>query len=123
MHYAELLQADALSLTPSFIFSLSPFLSVVSPNERVQQEGSLLHCGRQWTPQTRGLEHTSVSFRKELRFEMSESNNPQRFEALQTSSTIGGGRGCNILVPVLGGNGAKIAPTGDLFDQAPVQMR
>ena len=36
---------------------------------------------------------------------------------------LGGGRGCNILVPVLGGNGAKIAPTGDLFDQAPVQMR
>ena len=37
-----------------------------------------------------------------------------------TSSTIGGGgRGCNIFVPVLGANGTKIAPTGDIFDQPP----
>ena len=34
----------------------------------------------------------------------------------RTSSTIEGGRGCNIFVPVLGGNGTKIAPTGDIFD-------
>ena len=34
-----------------------------------------------------------------------------------------GGRGCNIFVPVLGGNGTKIAPTGDIFDQPPGQMR
>ena len=34
-----------------------------------------------------------------------------------------GGRGCNIFVPVLGGNGTKIAPTGDRFDQPPGQMR
>ena len=27
-----------------------------------------------------------------------------------------GGRGCNIFVPVLGGNGTKIALTGDMFD-------
>ena len=33
-----------------------------------------------------------------------------------TSSTIGGGRGCNIFVPVLRGKGTKIAPTGDRFD-------
>ena len=39
------------------------------------------------------------------------------------SSTIEGGRGCNIFVPVLGGNGTKIAPTGDIFDQPPGQMR
>ena len=32
---------------------------------------------------------------------------------------LGGGRGCNIFVPVLGGNGTKIAPTGDRFDQTP----
>ena len=30
-----------------------------------------------------------------------------------------GGRGCNIFVPVLVGNGTKIAPTGDIFDQPP----
>ena len=40
----------------------------------------------------------------------------------QTRSTIGG-RGCNKFVPVLGGNGTKIAPTGDVFDQTPGQMR
>ena len=40
-----------------------------------------------------------------------------------TCSTIGGGRGCNKFVPVLGGNGPKTAPTGDTFDQPPGQMR
>ena len=39
------------------------------------------------------------------------------------SSTIGGGRGCNIFVPVLRGNGTKISPTGDRFDQPPGEMR
>ena len=41
---------------------------------------------------------------------------------LLTSSTIEG-RGCNIFVPVLGGNGTKISPTGDISDQPPDQMR
>ena len=31
-----------------------------------------------------------------------------------------GGRGCNKFVQ---GNGTKIAPTGDIFDQPPGQMR
>ena len=34
-----------------------------------------------------------------------------------------GGRGCNIFVPILGGNGTKIAPTGGIFDQSPGQIR
>ena len=34
-----------------------------------------------------------------------------------------GGRGCNIFVPVLRGNGTKIVSTGDRFDQPPGQMR
>ena len=34
-----------------------------------------------------------------------------------------GGRGCNKFVPVLGGNGTKIAPTWDIFDQPPGRMR
>ena len=34
-----------------------------------------------------------------------------------TRSTIQGRRGCNNFVPVLRGNGTKIAPTGDRFDQ------
>ena len=76
----------SLSLTPSCLFSLYFFLSVVSSNRRVQQD-SLLHCGRQWTSRTRGLEHTSASFRKKLRFKMSESNDPQRFEALESNVT------------------------------------
>ena len=42
---------------------------------------------------------------------------------VMTSSTIAGGRGCNIFVPVLGGNDTKIAPTGDIFHQPPGQMR
>ena len=61
MHYAELLEADALSLTSSFLFSLYSFLSVVSSNKRVKQD-SLLHCGRQWTPRTRGLERGILFF-------------------------------------------------------------
>ena len=36
---------------------------------------------------------------------------------------LGGGRGSNIFVPVLGGNGTKIAPTGDMLDQPLGQMR
>ena len=36
---------------------------------------------------------------------------------------LGGGRGCNIFVPVLGGNGTKIAPTGDILDEPPGQIR
>ena len=40
-----------------------------------------------------------------------------------TRSTIGGeGGGCHNFVPVLGGNGTKIAPPGDLFDQPPGEM-
>ena len=34
-----------------------------------------------------------------------------------------GVRGFNKCVPVLGGNGTKIAPTGDIFDQPLGQMR
>ena len=41
----------------------------------------------------------------------------------RTRSTVGGGRGCNKFVPVLGGNGTKTGPTGDIFDQLPGQMR
>ena len=33
-----------------------------------------------------------------------------------------GGRGCNKFVPVLIGNGTKIASTGDIFDQPPGEM-
>ena len=40
----------------------------------------------------------------------------------QSRSTIGGRRGCNNFVPVLGGDGTKIAPPGDLFDQPPGEM-
>ena len=36
---------------------------------------------------------------------------------------LGGGRGCNKFVSVLGGDGTKIAPTGDLFGHPPSQMR
>ena len=44
-------------------------------------------------------------------------------ELIKTRSTIGGGRGCNKFVPVLGGNGTKIASAGDMFEQSPGQMR
>ena len=40
-----------------------------------------------------------------------------------TRSSIRGGRGCNKFVSFLGENGTKIAPTGDIFDQSPGQMR
>ena len=39
-----------------------------------------------------------------------------------TRSTIERGRGCNEFVPVLRGNGTKIAPTGDICDQLPGEM-
>ena len=41
---------------------------------------------------------------------------------LVTRSTIETGRGCNKLVPVLRGNGTKIAPTGDICVQPPGEM-
>ena len=44
---------------------------------------------------------------------------PNRRNQTKTRSTIEGGRGCNNFVPVLRGNGTKIAPTGDIFDQPP----
>ena len=34
-----------------------------------------------------------------------------------------GGRGRRKFVPVLGGDGTKIAPPGDIFDQPPGEMR
>ena len=37
-------------------------------------------------------------------------------------STIGGGRGCRNFVLVLGGDGAKIVPPGDILDQSAVNM-
>ena len=39
-----------------------------------------------------------------------------------TRSTIKGGRGCNNFVPVLGGDGTKTSPTGDIFDKPPGEM-
>ena len=36
--------------------------------------------------------------------------------------SIEGGRGCNNFVPVLGGDGTKRSPTGDIFDQLPGEM-
>ena len=36
---------------------------------------------------------------------------------------IGGGGGCHNFVPVLGGDGTKIAPPGDLFDQTADEMK
>ena len=44
------------------------------------------------------------------------------YNATRPVQRLGGG-GCNIFVPVLGGNGTKLAPTGDMFDQLPGQMR
>ena len=43
---------------------------------------------------------------------------------LGSRSTIGGGWGwgCHIFVPVLGGDGTKIAPPGDLFEPPPGEM-
>ena len=41
---------------------------------------------------------------------------------LVTRSTIERGRGCNKFVPVLKGNGTKIAPTGDICVQPPGEM-
>ena len=35
---------------------------------------------------------------------------------------LGGGGGCNKFVPVLGGDGSKITPTRDIFDQPPGGM-
>ena len=61
---------------------------------------------------------------------MEESNQPINqsllllyYNRLDPFNDWGGGRGCNIFVPVLGGNGTKIAPTGDIFDQLHGQMR
>ena len=45
-------------------------------------------------------------------------------ELLKTQvQRLRGGGGCNIFVRVVGGNGTKIAPPGDIIDQPPGQMR
>ena len=44
-------------------------------------------------------------------------------DGIRPVQRLGGGRGCNKFVPVFGGNGTKIAPTRDIFDQPPGQMR
>ena len=42
---------------------------------------------------------------------------------LKSRSTVGGGgRGCNNFIPVLRGDGTKMAPTGDIFDETPGEM-
>ena len=41
----------------------------------------------------------------------------------QESFNDWGGRGCRKFVPVLGENGTKIAPLGDIFEQPPGEMR
>ena len=40
----------------------------------------------------------------------------------ESRSTIWGGRACHIFVSVLGRDGTKIAPHGDLFDRPPGEM-
>ena len=42
---------------------------------------------------------------------------------LESFHDWGGGRGCHKFIPVLGGEGTKIAPPGDLFDRPPGEMR
>ena len=42
--------------------------------------------------------------------------------SILTRSSIDRGRGCNKLVPVLRGNGTKIAPTGDICVLPPGEM-
>ena len=55
------------------------------------------------------------------------SRGPRRSTAVVTTATVDsindwGGKGCNKFVPVLGGDGTKIASTGDIFDQPPDGM-
>ena len=44
------------------------------------------------------------------------------FLAIKESFNDWGGRGCRKFVPVLGGDGAKTAPPGDIFDQPPGKL-
>ena len=41
---------------------------------------------------------------------------------LELFNDWGGGGGCHKFVPFLGGDGTKIAPLGDLFDQPPGEI-
>ena len=43
---------------------------------------------------------------------------PQKPPGSESFNDWGGGRGCHKIVPVLGGDGTKIAPTGGIFDQS-----
>ena len=44
------------------------------------------------------------------------------WEVRLSRSTIGGGRRCNKFVPVLGGDGTRMAPLGDLYNQSYREM-
>ena len=52
----------------------------------------------------------------------SSQEQAQRLYAVSSRSTIGGGRVCNKFVPVLGKDGTRIAPPGDLIDQPPREI-
>ena len=45
-----------------------------------------------------------------------------RVYVFMTRLTIGGGRGCNNVFPVLGRDGTKNGPTGNIFDKLPGEM-
>ena len=52
---------------------------------------------------------------------MARNNNPDP-QCNRVVQRLGGGRGCNKFDPVLGRNGTKVAPPGDLFNQPPCEM-
>ena len=68
---------------------------------------------------SRPSEHPSVRGKKMLNGSMALLSYTG---VLLTRSMIEGGRGCNNFVPVLGGDGTKTSPTGDIFDQLPRDM-
>ena len=48
--------------------------------------------------------------------------NVQLHHCYKKSFNDGGGGGCHKFVPVLGGDGTRIAPPGEIFDQPPGDM-
>ena len=62
-------------------------------------------------------EHQTLLSQTESKGDVPNTLDREYITATESFNDWGGGRGCHIFVPVLGGDGTKIAPPGDLFNQ------
>ena len=99
---------------------------VITYSKRKDQAGKVAHPARGQRNRENNVSSVPVS-RLRIWSHGTGSAVPSRVSLLISIRSVqrlgGGGGGCNNFVPVLRRNGTKIAPTGDMFDEVPGQMR